>query len=118
MPSSRTATTNAERPLAALTAGEPAGIGPDLCALLAREMLPGRVVIVGDAVPAPKTSVRANDREIGQVTSAAWSPALQRPIALGYVHRDFVGPGTRLDVVHGGARLGAQVVDLPFVKQP
>jgi 4-hydroxythreonine-4-phosphate dehydrogenase len=35
-------------PLVALTAGEPAGIGPDLCALLAREKFPGRVVIVGD----------------------------------------------------------------------
>jgi len=33
----------------ALTAGEPAGIGPDLCALLARERFPGRIVIVGDA---------------------------------------------------------------------
>ncbi len=32
----------------ALTAGEPAGIGPDLCAILAREKFPGRVVIVGD----------------------------------------------------------------------
>jgi 4-hydroxythreonine-4-phosphate dehydrogenase len=36
-------------PLVALTAGEPAGIGPDLCALIARERLPGRLVIVGDA---------------------------------------------------------------------
>jgi 4-hydroxythreonine-4-phosphate dehydrogenase len=32
----------------ALTAGEPAGIGPDLCVLLAGEPLAGRVVIVGD----------------------------------------------------------------------
>jgi 4-hydroxythreonine-4-phosphate dehydrogenase len=35
-------------PLVALTAGEPAGIGPDLCALLAREKFLGRLVIVGD----------------------------------------------------------------------
>ncbi|HXN16524.1 MAG TPA: 4-hydroxythreonine-4-phosphate dehydrogenase PdxA, partial [Usitatibacter sp.] len=34
--------------LVALTAGEPAGIGPDLCALLALEPFPGRLVIVGD----------------------------------------------------------------------
>jgi 4-hydroxythreonine-4-phosphate dehydrogenase len=31
-----------------LTAGEPAGIGPDLCALLATERFPGRVVVIGD----------------------------------------------------------------------
>ena len=36
-------------PLVALTAGEPAGIGPDLCAMLAREPLAGaRLVILGD----------------------------------------------------------------------
>jgi 4-hydroxythreonine-4-phosphate dehydrogenase len=34
--------------LVALTSGEPAGIGPDLCAMLSREPLPGRVVILGD----------------------------------------------------------------------
>jgi 4-hydroxythreonine-4-phosphate dehydrogenase len=32
-----------------LTAGEPAGIGPDLCAVLVGERFPGRLVILGDA---------------------------------------------------------------------
>ncbi len=32
----------------ALTAGEPAGIGPDLCVQLAGEDLPARIVVVGD----------------------------------------------------------------------
>jgi len=36
-------------PSVALTAGEPAGIGPDLCALCASDRYPGRLVIVGDA---------------------------------------------------------------------
>lgn len=39
----------ASLPLVALTAGEPAGIGPDLCALLASERFAGRLVIVGDS---------------------------------------------------------------------
>jgi 4-hydroxythreonine-4-phosphate dehydrogenase len=47
VPSSRTASTK-NSPVV-LTAGEPAGIGPDLCALLAGERFPGRVVIAGDA---------------------------------------------------------------------
>ncbi len=38
----------ASLPLVALTAGEPAGIGPDLCAILARERFTGRLVILGD----------------------------------------------------------------------
>ena len=35
-------------PLIAVTAGEPAGIGPDLCAMLARETLPARIVVIAD----------------------------------------------------------------------
>jgi 4-hydroxythreonine-4-phosphate dehydrogenase len=35
-------------PLVALTAGEPAGIGPDLCAMAAQREHAGRLVIVGD----------------------------------------------------------------------
>ena len=35
-------------PVIAVTAGEPAGIGPDLCVRLARERLPARVVVVAD----------------------------------------------------------------------
>lgn len=35
-------------PTIALTAGEPAGIGPDLCAMLAQEVRPARVVVLAD----------------------------------------------------------------------
>jgi 4-hydroxythreonine-4-phosphate dehydrogenase len=35
-------------PLVAVTAGEPAGIGPDLCAMIAVRALPARVVLVAD----------------------------------------------------------------------
>jgi 4-hydroxythreonine-4-phosphate dehydrogenase len=35
-------------PLIAVTAGEPAGIGPDLCVQLARRNLPARVVVIAD----------------------------------------------------------------------
>ncbi len=35
-------------PLVALTPGEPAGIGPDLCVILAQHPLPARVVVVAD----------------------------------------------------------------------
>lgn len=45
-------------------------------------------------------------REVGRVTSATWSPARGRWIGLGYVHRDFIEPGTRL------AARGDSVVDV------
>lgn len=62
-------------------------------------------------VATPGAAIHAADREIGRITSAVWSPALARPVALGYVHRDFVAPGTHVSV---GGR-GAVVAALPFV---
>jgi 4-hydroxythreonine-4-phosphate dehydrogenase len=40
--------TKPKTPLIAVTAGEPAGIGPDLCVRLAGRRLPGRIVVVAD----------------------------------------------------------------------
>lgn len=60
----------------------------------------------------PGDTLRAGDREIGRVTSAVWSPALERPIALGYVHRDFQNPGTSVDVSTPAV---ATVTSLPFL---
>ena len=51
------------------------------------------LLIDGDGVPQRDALVRSGDREIGTLTSAVMSPALKRPIALGYLHRDFVGTG-------------------------
>ena len=64
-------------------------------------------------MPAPGDRVEVNDLQIGRVTTAVRSPVLG-PIALGYVHRDFVAPGTAVRVVHGDRRLDATVSRLPF----
>jgi folate-binding protein YgfZ len=69
------------------------------------------LTLEGDVIPPPAAAVRAGDREVGHVTSSAGSPALQRPVALAYVHRDFVAEGTRL-AVDGAC---ATVTALPFV---
>ena len=47
-------------PLIAVTAGEPAGIGPDLCVGLARRRLPARIVVVAD-----RDLLRARARRLG-----------------------------------------------------
>jgi folate-binding protein YgfZ len=49
-------------------------------------------------VPAAGARLLSGEREIGRVTSAAWSPAQGRPVALGYVHRDFAADGTQVAV--------------------
>ena len=72
------------------------------------------VVADGEAAPPAGSHVTVDGREIGSVTSSTMSPALGRPIALAFVHRDFVAPGTAV-VVNG---VPATVAALPFVTVP
>ena len=74
--------------------------------------------IDGDTVPAAGASIAGGGKEIGRVTSAVMSPSAGRPVALGYVHRDFVEPGTAVTIAAGDASLPATVVELPFVREP
>jgi folate-binding protein YgfZ len=69
------------------------------------------LTVDGVDVPAHGTAIHSGDREIGRVTSAALSPELNRPIALGYVQRDFVEPGTSVTI----GEQAATVTPLPFV---
>jgi 4-hydroxythreonine-4-phosphate dehydrogenase len=57
-------------PLIAVTAGEPAGIGPDLCVALARRRLPARIVVVAD-----RDLLRARARKLGVPLKLADAPA-------------------------------------------
>jgi folate-binding protein YgfZ len=70
------------------------------------------LVVEGETSPSIGARVTSNDREIGNVTSAAISPTLKRPIALAYLHRDFLAERTA--VMIDGAE--ASVERLPFVK--
>lgn len=71
--------------------------------------------IDGD-VPARGDAIVSGDKRVGQITSAARSPAVGAPIALGYVQRDFVAPGTAVAVSHEGQTIAATVVEVPFVR--
>jgi folate-binding protein YgfZ len=69
------------------------------------------LLLEGPVAPSRGAVVHSGDREIGRVTSATVSPALHRPIALAYLQRDFLEPGTPV-VVDGTP---GKVVALPFV---
>ncbi len=55
---------------------------------------------------------------LGEVTSGTFSPTLDRPIAMGYVPREFSVPGTMLAIDIRGTQAPAKVVKLPFYKRP
>ncbi len=73
------------------------------------------LLVEGAHAPGAGDPLAAGDRNIGRVTSSVRSPALGRPIAMGYVHRDFTALGTRVSVSSRGSRLEAVVTALPFV---
>jgi folate-binding protein YgfZ len=77
--------------------------------------LVGLTLEPGATMPIHGSAIRSGDREIGLITSAVLSPALGRPIALGYVRRDFVEPGTPVTVIEGVQSSPAVVTHLPFV---
>lgn len=59
-----------------------------------------------------------NGREMGYITSAAWSPVLEANIAMGYVRREANEIGTDLTVDTENEPSGAKIVELPFVGTP
>jgi|SRR5665213_1100179 len=69
------------------------------------------LTIEGDAVPADGSLVRSGEKEIGEITSSVRSVALDRPIALAYLQRDFLEPGTAVSI----DGVPAVVASLPFV---
>jgi tRNA-modifying protein YgfZ len=68
------------------------------------------VQFTGDKIPDRGTELLAAGQPVGEVTSAAWSPQLQAPLALALLRRNHAKPGAQLDSIHGSAI----VVPLPL----
>ncbi len=66
-------------------------------------------------VPRPGFPIRANEQQVGLVTSGTYSPTLKQNIAMGYVRIASSDVGQRLAVEMRGKPAGAEVVPLPFV---
>jgi aminomethyltransferase len=63
-------------------------------------------------LPAPGTKVRANDKDVGEITSAARIPfpSGERTLALGYMRREAAPPGATVQI----GEQSAAVQTLPF----
>lgn len=67
------------------------------------------------SLPARGTRLFRDGKEVGTVTTAAWSPRRQQAIALGYVRRECNLPGTELRLGAPDAEARAVIAPLPFV---
>jgi len=73
------------------------------------------LLVEGGTVPPRGSLVSDGEREVGHITSGVRSVALDRVIALGYVHRNRLEPGNRLKIQAGDELVAATVTTLPFV---
>ena len=65
-------------------------------------------------IPEFEAKLFSGTREVGWVSSATYSPLLNKPIALGFPLRDFTKPGTELELETSNQRFPASVSSLPF----
>jgi tRNA-modifying protein YgfZ len=72
------------------------------------------LVVEGSAGPRPGDVVRGEGKELGRVTSAAWSFGFGGPLALAYLRRESLEPGLSVEIEGRAGRLAAQVSSLPF----
>jgi folate-binding protein YgfZ len=68
------------------------------------------VAFTGSEIPEAKTILFADGAEVGRVTRAAFSYALNRPIGFAYLRRDFAEKGMKLTWAGGEA----EVIELPL----
>jgi tRNA-modifying protein YgfZ len=73
------------------------------------------VRIEGAAVPPEGSGLEIEGKSVGVLTSTAFSPGWDQPIALGFVRSTHSAAETRLAVVVNGERIPAEVSDLPMV---
>ncbi|MCS6926374.1 MAG: aminomethyltransferase family protein [Candidatus Binatia bacterium] len=70
--------------------------------------------IQGHIPPLSGDKLYHGSHEVGWITSAVVSPRFGHPIALGYVRREYLSPGTQLRIDRHGTPMIAEVVALPF----
>ncbi|HEU4387587.1 MAG TPA: glycine cleavage T C-terminal barrel domain-containing protein, partial [Blastocatellia bacterium] len=74
------------------------------------------LVLADRNVPPAGSQVYKEDTQIGHVTSAVLSPALDKVIALAFLKYGFFSPGTEVEVRLEGETSKAEVVELPFYR--
>jgi len=76
------------------------------------------LLLAGGSPAKPGTVLEAAGKQVGAITSSVISPELARPIALGYLSKDFWSPGQEVSIQTGESESRATVTDLPFLRSP
>jgi folate-binding protein YgfZ len=74
------------------------------------------VLLSGDDPLSKGDKIFKDGAEVGWVTSSVYSIGVRSAIALAYLRREVLSPGTSVRVDHAGGSMGGQVTALPFEK--
>jgi glycine cleavage system T protein len=74
------------------------------------------LLLSGDNPVSKGDKIFKEETEVGWVTSSVYSMTLQSAIAMGYLRREVMSPGTTVRVEHAGSSMAGQVTTLPFEK--
>ena len=74
-------------------------------------------VLEGKRAAREHCTVVVDGKTIGEVTSGAFAPTVQKSISMGYVDPAFASPGTKVQFDIRGKIHDGEVVDLPFYKR-
>lgn len=92
--------------------------------IIFRQLRTGAKRIRRGFVPRGKMPVREGTmilnhegRTVGRITSGGFAPSIGRPVAMGYIEKEYSGTGNELQVEIRSRFHGVRVADLPFVKQ-
>jgi glycine cleavage system T protein len=75
------------------------------------------LLLEGEDAASTGDVIFSGEKEVGRVTSSIYSPALKRPIALGYLHRDHWDVGSKLSIRPNKLTIPLTVTELPFLSR-
>ena len=72
----------------------------------------------GRLIAREKTKIfKGTDKQIGEITSGTFGPSINRPIAMGYVDKEFSKIDTKILLEVRGKKYPANICELPFYKK-
>ncbi len=74
-------------------------------------------VLLEKEIPRSGGSIFSENREIGTVTSAAYSPSVRKGVGLGYVLTRYAQPGQEVEIEVKDREIAAKIAELPFYKK-
>eukprot|EP01089_Gocevia_fonbrunei_P019709 TRINITY_DN7067_c0_g1_i2.p2 TRINITY_DN7067_c0_g1~~TRINITY_DN7067_c0_g1_i2.p2 ORF type:complete len:217 (-),score=56.26 TRINITY_DN7067_c0_g1_i2:19-669(-) len=72
-------------------------------------------VVLPNGIARAHTPIEVNGQKIGELTSGAWGPSVEKGIGMGYVKVEFEKPGTEVELPVRRKRFAGSIVQMPIV---